>query len=292
MNPEDTVGKAAADYPTKKRIPVISTIGGDDYVYDSPMYFATVPTGTQNGYAMAGGFSQVAIPQGKKKLGVIACAEVQNVCGKFAAMWTSDKMKKLGFESVYQATASLVQPDYTSECLGARQAGAEVLAIAMDNNSVGRIAASCHRQGYKPLFGFSNQVSVNSMLNDPELDGAVAGSNTFAWPAEDTPARKEFHDVFARYRPGQAPGGSNAVGWVAAKTFEAALLKFGVPDQPTPTALLEGLWSLAGSTLGGLSYPLPFVREKPSTPKACYAAVVIKNKAWTAPFGGDMTCEQ
>jgi branched-chain amino acid transport system substrate-binding protein len=241
---------------------------------------------------MAGGFAQVAVPQGKKKLAVITCAEIQNVCKGFADMWTSDRMKKLGFEPVYSATASLVQPDYTSECLGARQAGADVVAIGMDNNSVGRIAASCHRQGYKPIIGFSNQVGVDSMRVDPELDGAVAGSNTWAWPADDTPARKEFHEVFNRYRPGHTPGGANAVGWVAAKAFETALLKFGVPDQPTSAALLEGLWSLAGSTLGGLSYPLPFVREKPSTQKACWSAVVIKNKTWFAPFGGDMTCEQ
>ena len=192
---------------------------------------------------------------------------------------------------MYSATASLVQPDYTSECLCARNAGAEIIGIGMDNNSVGRVAASCHRQGYRPLIGFSNQVAVNSMLTDPELEGAIAGSNTFAWAATNSPARKEFHDVFAKYRPGQAPGGSNAVGWLAAKAFETALLKMGPPDQPTSETVLEGMWGLAGDTLGGLSYPLPFVREKPTTPKSCWSVVVIKNKQWTAPTGGDMRCE-
>lgn len=290
MNPEGVIGGSAADYPTKKRIPVVGTTGGEDYVYDSPMYFVPFPSGSTAGYSLAGGFAEMAVPQEKRKLGVISCVEVPALCEVIAAVWGSDRMRDHGFDVVYKVKASLVQPDFTSECLGARQAGADVIAIAMDANSASRIVASCHRQGYRPLFAVPSVAAANTMLEDPELDGAVVGSVLWPWPAQDTPARKEFHDVFARYRPGETPSGSNATGWVAAKAFETAMLKGGVPDQPTSAAVLEGLWSIAGNDLGGLTYPLPFVREQPTRKVACWSAVVIKDKAWTAPKGGDYKC--
>ena len=158
----------------------------------------------------------------------------------------------------------------------------------MDSNSIGRIATSCARQGYKPLYGISGNTAQPNILADPNLDGTVVGHHTWAWPAADTPGRQEFHDVFARYAPNQATNGSHAVGWSAAKAFELAAA--GVGPQPTSGEILAGLWAFRDDDLGGVTYPLTFTRGKPASPRACWSLVIVKKQRWTAPYGGGMEC--
>lgn len=290
QNQEGLVGPSAAEYPTRKRVPVINTEGGDNYPYDSPMYFPTAPTGDELAFAMVAAFGQVAIPENKTKLGIVYC-EIA-ACKNFDRVWSSDRAKKLGFTPVYRAMGSLAQPDYTSECLGARQAGVQMMAIGMDNNSIGRFAASCKRQGFTPLYGISSNTALPNVRQDPNLDGAVVGTHTFAWPATDTPARKEFHDLFTRFAPGVEINGSHAVGWTAAKAFEAAAAaRIGPGDHPTSELVLQGLWTFNGNDLGGLTYPLRFTAEQPAKRRACWSVVRIRDSAWVAGSDGGVQCE-
>ena len=69
---------------------------------------------------------------------MITCAEASQ-CRNFDKTWTSDRAKKLGFQVVYNPQASLVAPDFTSECLAAQRAGAQAMIFGMDSNSIGRI---------------------------------------------------------------------------------------------------------------------------------------------------------
>ena len=70
------------------------------------------------------------------------------LCDIFDKGWNGPYAKELGFEIVYQARASLTQPDYTAECLSAQQAGADVIITAVDNNSYCASARSCARQNF------------------------------------------------------------------------------------------------------------------------------------------------
>ena len=288
QNQEGLVGPSAADYPTQHGIPVINTEGGGNYPYASPVYFPTTSSGDELAFVMIAAFAKVAIPAGKTKLGMITCAEASQ-CRNFDKTWTSDRAKKLGFQIVYNAQASLVAPDFTSECLAAQRAGAQAMIFGMDSNSIGRIATSCSRQGYRPLYGISGNTAQPNILTDPSLDGTVVGHHTWPWPLGDTPAQKEFHDVFARYAPNVAPNGSHAVGWTAAKAFEFAAVK--VAAVPTSEQILQGLWVFRDNNLGGLTYPLTFTKGQPAKPRACWSLVIVKNKQWTAPYGGGMECD-
>jgi branched-chain amino acid transport system substrate-binding protein len=221
---------------------------------------------------------------------MITCAEASQ-CRNFDRTWSSDRVKKLGFQVVYQAQASLVAPDFTSECLAAQRAGVQTMIFGMDSNSIGRFATSCKRQGFRPLYGISGNTAQPNILADPTLDGTVVGNHTWAWPAADTPAQREFHDVFARYAPGLAVNGSHGVGWTAAKAFEAAAAHVG--PQPTSEQILAGLWTFRNNDLGGLTYPLTFTEGKPAKPRACWSVVVVKDQRWTAPYGGGpMDCDE
>jgi branched-chain amino acid transport system substrate-binding protein len=289
QNQEGLVGPSAADYPTEHRIPVINTEGGGNYPYASPMYFPTTSSGDELAFVMIASLAKVAIPAGKTKLGMITCAEASQ-CRNFDKTWTSERAKKLGFQVVYNAQASLVAPDFTSECLAAQRAGAQAMIIGMDSNSIGRIATSCQRQGYRPMYGISGNTAQPNIVADPSLDGTVVGHHTWPWPLGATPAQQEFHDVFARYAPNLTPNGAHAVGWSAAKAFELAAAK--VAAQPTSEQILQGLWTFRNNDLGGVTYPLTFTQGKPATPRACWSLVIVKNKQWTAPYGGGMECDK
>src|SRR5207253_1979065 len=79
----------------------------------------------------------------KHKLATVTCAEA-------SACHDADKLfangaAKYGYQIVYRAQASIAQPDYTAECLAARNSGAEIAMVVLDGNSVSRFAASCAR---------------------------------------------------------------------------------------------------------------------------------------------------
>jgi branched-chain amino acid transport system substrate-binding protein len=291
QNQEGLVGPSAADYPTAHHVPVINTEGGGQYVYDSPMYFPSTSSGEELAFVMIAAFAKVAVPAGKTKLGMITCAEASQ-CRNFDRTWSSDRARKLGFQVVYQAQASLVQPDFTSECLAAQRAGVQAMIFGMDSNSIGRFATSCERQGFRPLYGISGNTAQPNILADAALDGTVVGHHTWAWPAADTPAEQQFHRVFAEYAPGLPINGSHAVGWSAAAVFDYAATAARFGAQPTSEQLLAGLWTIKNNDIGGITYPLTFTEGKPATPRACWSLVIVKDHRWTAPYGGGMECDR
>ena len=78
----------------------------------------------------------------------------------------------------------MTQPNFTAECLAARNAGVEFLMLGMDTNSQRRVVASCEQQGYRPVFGLVQARA--EMAGDRGIDGAVLVSNVF--PFSGVPA--------------------------------------------------------------------------------------------------------
>ncbi|MGH9034325.1 MAG: ABC transporter substrate-binding protein, partial [Acidimicrobiia bacterium] len=286
----NTLGFAGGDlsYITQKRIPVIGHEGGTDFAYESPFVFTPAASGSTYAYAGAASIASIAVPAGHTKLAVLACSDVK-LCDNFYKVLTGPEAKTLGFEVVYQARPSLTQPDYTGECISARQAGADVMITILDNNSMLRVARSCARQNYKPQYGFFDNVTLPSVADDPVTDGAVVATKAPPWPGKDQPGLVDLHQGFATAAPGIEVTGGHMNGWVSAKTFEAAARN--LPDKPTSEDILEGLWALNGDNLGGLTYPLHFQQDQPSPKKACWGVVLIQNKTFTMPKGTALSCK-
>ena len=287
----NTIGFAGGDlgYITQKRMPVIGHEGGTDVAYESPFVFTPAASGSTYAYAGGAAIASVAVPAGKKKLGVLACSDVK-LCDNFFKVLTGPEGKELGFEVVYKARPSLTQPDYTGECISARQAGADVIITVLDNNSMLRVARSCARQNYKPTYGFFDNVTLPSVAQDPNVEGAVVAAKAPPWVATDVPGLAEIHKAFAEVVPGVEVNGAHVNGWVSAKTFEEAAKN--LPDKPTNEDVLNGLWSFQGNDLGGLTYPLTFPKMGNSPKKACWGVVVIKDKKFIAPKGSAVACKQ
>jgi branched-chain amino acid transport system substrate-binding protein len=286
----NTIGFAGGDfgYITQKRMPVIGHEGGIDAAYDNPFVFTPAPSGATYAYAGAAAIASVAVPAGKKKLGVLACSDVK-LCDTFDKVLTGPQAKELGFELVYHARPSLTQPDYTGECISARQAGAEVIIHILDNNSMLRVARSCARQGYHPTWGYFDNVTLPSVAQDPNTEGGIVAVKAAPWIGTDLPGLAEIHSAFAEAAPGVEVNGAHVNGWVSAKTFEVAARN--LPDKPTNEDVLNGLWSIQGDNLGGLTYPLTFPKMGNSPKKACWGVVLIQNKKFVAPQGSALTCK-
>jgi len=285
----NSIGFAGGDlsYVDRKRIPIIGHEGGSDLGYESPMVFTPWPAGTPYSYGLLGSLAAVAVPAGKTKLASLACSDVK-LCDIFDRMWTGPAAKELGFEVVYRARPSLTQPDFTAECISARQAGAQAIILGLDNNSVLRVGRSCARQGYKPVLGMADGLAMPSVAADPVMDGTVVGTKVAPWPARDIPGLAELHAAFEAVAPGVEPSGASGPAWVSAKLFEAAARN--LPDKPTPADVLEGLWRVNGETVGGMTYPLSFGRDQTSPRKSCWGVVTVSGGKFVASQGSRLQC--
>ena len=283
-NTEALTGAGSVSYLESKQVPVIGTDTSVDYANTSPIYFPQAATGRNLILAAAGGPAKQAVAKGLKRAGILSCSEAQ-VCRDLIANGPA-AAEHYGMEVVYSAQASLAQPDFTAECLNARNANVELLLMSMDSNSVGRIARSCAQQGFRPQFGFGASIIVDTMKNDANFNEHLLGdTNVFPWFQDNTPATREFHAAAKKY--GLTLGVGAATGWTSGKLLQKAGANL---TEPTSAAILKGLWSIKNDNLGGLTAPLTFAEGQPAKTGACWFAIQIQANKWVSPDNFSLTC--
>ena len=287
-NGETLTGRGSVDYITEKRVPVIGGDTATPWYYDSPMYFPQASSGDSVMLTAIASAAQQLVPRGRKKLATITCQEAQ-ACADADRVFSANA-GPVGFEYVYRGKSSIAQPDFTAECLAARNAGAESLLMTMDLNSVSRIVASCARQGFRPTYAVVSSLADEKQKTDPNFDGMVAASTVFPYFRSDIPAAQEFQEARATLGGGLTIGISLATGWVSGKLLERAAVQ--LPEPPTSAAILAGLWALREDTLGGLTMPITFIENRPPPPLACWWNITIRDKAWVSPDGFVQHCRR
>ena len=285
-NAEALSGEGTVQYIAQSRVPVIGSEGGGGYFYASPMYFPQMPHGDALLKASLASPAEQLVPEGKKKLATMVCREA-TPCTRGDKLFR-ELAHTVGFDLVYQAQSSIAQPDFTAECLNAKAAGAQTFFILMDINSLSRVATACARQGYRPVYAYHQNTAVPAQAANAELDGAAIAATAFPWFADDTAGSAEFQAAMARYGEGLEAIGTHAAGWAAAKLFERAAANLNAP--PTPASVLDGLWKIRDDDLGGLTYPLTFVKDQPATARVCWFNIRIRGTKFTAPNGSRSTC--
>jgi branched-chain amino acid transport system substrate-binding protein len=269
-------GQATVDYLTQKRIPVTGDSGAGQWFYQSPMFFPQFCTGQCWVRAMIYGAAAETVPQGKAKLAMLNCQEAQ-FCVDADKMWPG-LAPKVGYNVVFKRQASLAQPDYTAECLGARNAGAEVFGLAMDGNAIGRIASSCARVDFHPIYFIHHSALLVDHAKDPNLDGILVPLASRAWFDTSNPIVAAYQKALSAYAPGAEPKDPSFAGWVAAQQFQAAAQ--AAPDPTTTDGILEGLWSLKDNTFGDITYPHTFNREANQAETLCFYTIRGSQGKW------------
>ena len=271
-------GQASVQYLNEKQVPVMADDGGGDW-FNSPMHFPASSGGHGIADLTVAAGARATIPAGLKKLAIIVCQEA-SVCATYTDHWARNA-PRLGYDVVYRGQASLGQPDYTSQCLAAQSAGAQVMMIAFEPNSVRRLRSSCTSVGFTAPIVLVSVMSTLDMADDPAFEGTVIAMPTLPWFLGDRPAIAEYQATLRRVAPNLPIDQSTIVGWTAAKLFQRAATGH-LSDQPVSADLLHGLWSIQADDLGGLTYPLGFERGKaPGNGQPCGWVIVIKARHHT-----------
>jgi branched-chain amino acid transport system substrate-binding protein len=234
------------------------------------------------------------VEQGHKRLGALYCVEA-TVCTQADEFFKSGA-KQAGAEVVYNSPVSISQPDYTAQCLNARDAKADLLGVAMDGASIGRVARSCAAIGYRPVLAASAASFGPDQANDPTIRSfGVATITTEApWFLDDQPGLRAFHQAIARYAPDLQPSGAAVISWASAELFRTAVENIADRAQRgpiTPELVMTGLGTIHDQTLGGLTGPLTFTpNEAHATSNGCVFYELLTDKGWTAPRGSKPVC--
>jgi branched-chain amino acid transport system substrate-binding protein len=273
---------SVAKYAEQKGIPVVGIPDGDRSWYQSPVAFPMVASGDADVY----GDAKAMADSGAKKVGVAYCSEVP-ICKLGEQAWVH-YASQLGLQIVYDGQISVVQPDYTAQCLQAQGKGAQALIVFADAASVGRFADSCTRQTYRPMF--INPLAQADDAHRPSLDGSVSVLSAFPWfVTSGSPALNEYGQAMAQYNRNPV-GGLSGTGWVTGKGVERALeISLARSPVPSSAALFQALWTFRGETLGGLAPPLSFYQGRPPAEVVCTFEAKVSGGRWVAPQGARTT---
>lgn len=282
FNPDSFAAQAGVEYLEEKQIPVIGGGGGEMFTYDKSMQFPVFAMGVPMQINQAFQSSRVWLPEGKKKVGTVTCVEAEYcpIFEKTIAEWAP----KLGFELVYQASVTITAPDYTANCLEARNAGVQAFITSLDGQTNHRFINSCAKVGFDAPLAAASIQGTDDFKDNPSMVGSLIGMNVRPWFSAH-PAVVEHRTVFKKHIRDAIFGPAAINGWTTAKAFESATRQVA-PGQPiTNKDVLAGLFALNGDDLGGLTYPLRFSPDQPQKKKiACGWPVQVAGKGkWTTP---------
>jgi branched-chain amino acid transport system substrate-binding protein len=245
------------------------------------------PEGTTN-FELYDGLAKTVHRAGLTKVALLYCIEAAQ-CQTNGKYVLQEGAAKNGVQIVYSSQVSITQPDYTPQCLGASSSGAQVIWAIVDSNSFKRLAASCHRQGLQVQYVAAQLVVTSDLADDPDLEGMLATVPTSPWMFGGSPAAAAYLQANQQYAPSMALSSATSISWASGQLLSRALEHLGsVP--PTSEAILQGLWSLRGDTLGGLVPPLTFSAHQAAPINPCYFVVAIRGARWTAPSGAQTQC--
>lgn len=276
------------DYLESVQVPVIGMECTSAVEYESAIFFP------QCADQAASLFGMIRTPVqfgGVSRLAVLYCAEHATCLEAHDELTQQGVAEEAGANVVYAARVSLVQPDFTSECRQARDAGAEFMFVLLEGTGLARLIESCHRQGYDPFYALGSLQFSYETKDQPGLVNATGALDVFPFVSGDTPARAEFQQVMANYY-GQPPGPAQVYGWASAKLFqEAATRASRTAGSINPQALLDALHSFEGETLGGLTVPLTYPPGQPARNALCWFGVQAINGEWGALNDGQPICK-
>jgi branched-chain amino acid transport system substrate-binding protein len=252
------VDLAWADAVKTAGIPVVGVQSANGPFGTNPFFY---PEGQTNDSATEATV-RTAKAAGAKNIADFYCAE-SPVCAQSVGVFKK-LGQSLGVPLKYNAKVAATAPNYTAQCVAAKQAKVDAVFIGDASAIIARIATDCARQGFNPIWvvqglGFGMIEAKTPALKDNLW---IPFPSTPFW-ATDNAAVKEGSDAIDKYAPGISKvdalyNQSDFMAWTSGKLLEAAVKASGVSGAPTSADILKGLNSMKGETLNGLTVPLTF----------------------------------
>jgi branched-chain amino acid transport system substrate-binding protein len=271
-------------------VPVVGSQSVNPPFDTSPDFYAEGQTQQSSTQAVVA----VAKAAGATNIADWYCAEAP-ICSETVSNMKADG-KAAGVPDVYSASISAVAPNYTAQCVAARQDHVASVILGVAAVTADRIAADCAQQGFNPIYvadaaGFGlNQASAPVISKD--LWGEYPNLPFWA----NTPAVQAFNTAMDKYFPGVRENTNLFTedafeGWISGRLLQTGIQSGGLTPGATPSSaeLTKGLDSLKNETLGGLAPPLTFAAGK-AHPINCYFEGRISDGTPVLENNGKPTC--
>lgn len=271
------------------RIPVVGGNFSSPQYYTDPNWYPSGQTNDSITYAVVA----TARKAGATTLGQLYCAESAQCAESVPLIEAAGKT--LGVKDPYNASIAATAPNYTAECVAAKQAGVKALFIGDTTSIIARVAEDCTEQGYNPVYVTEGTGFTNQALTTPGLEDNLWSPYPILPFFSDSPAVTAMNAVLDKYFPGMRRN-DNAwsefavQAWTAGLLIERAVKNAGVTANETvsPAVITKGLDMVSDDTLGGFSPSLTFTAGHPHKVDCWYTGRVQGGKA--SQIGG-LTCE-
>jgi branched-chain amino acid transport system substrate-binding protein len=232
---------------------------------------------------------------GATKLALMYCAEVA-VCSAQVVGAKAAVKQYGGVDLVYTASVLASAPNYTAQCLASKSKGADAVFFAAGAATSLAVAQNCSAQGYTPHVVSDEGAYSQSFAGKPGLDGFIGTADNYPFfDFNGIPAMKTFHDAFQQYDAGILSdplyGVTTELEWTMGLLITEAAVKgkVGTTNPMTPAALFDGVYADSGTTLGGMTPPLTFVKGE-SHENKCWFWVSIDSGKFNTKYGTQPQC--
>lgn len=270
--PESASGSES--YLVQNQIPIIGNEGAEQFMYQYPFFFPQAPNGSVLTYATFASLKPMMTSVQMQGVAVISCVE-SSECTTAKNDAPADTAK-LGMKLVYNGSASITQPSFSANCLQATQAGAKMILLVLDPNSIERAGSNCRQSGFTGLLATGAVVVVGSQASDPDLDGMVFGTVVAPWTLTSNPQVQLMTQVMNRFEPGVGTVGSVNLGWASAQLFAESSLYWPNKDTITSKDIIAAMDQVKGFDDNGFNQPLTFTAGQNAPQTACWWGMEIK----------------
>lgn len=188
----------------------------------------------------------------------------------------------LGVPVVYAASISATAPNYTAQCLAAKQAGSTAVFLADSTAVNDRVASDCSQQGYDPIYITEGTGYQDLVLTTPGMKDKLWLSFPMLPYFSTDPAVQAMNSALDKYSPGlrhnaQTWSEFGSEAWAAGLLLQAAAKNADLASVSSVTAadFTRGLNMISNDTLGGFSPALTFTAGKPHPIDCWYTARVV-----------------
>lgn len=270
-------------------IPVVGGSFGTEPFYTDPNFYPAGQTTDSIAYSIA----STAKLAGAKNIGVLYCSESPQ-CQATVPL-VKNAGKKLGVPVTYSAAISLSQPNYTAQCVAAKQAHVEAIFIAQTSPAFYRLGPDCTRQNYSPIFiGEGQQFTMKEASTAGMSDKLWLPFTNIPYFVTDNPGIQKMNAAEDKYYPGmRKPDAYNelpAQTWAGLTLIETALSNAAPTKAVTASDVKSGLNSITNETLDGMAPPLTFTAGKPHS-VSCWVTARVQNGKPQLVNGGKYTCQ-
>jgi branched-chain amino acid transport system substrate-binding protein len=178
-------------------------------------------------------------------------------------------------------TTSVGDANFDSQCLAAQSAKAQDLEFVGPSFELPGIASDCATLGYNPTLLNEDVVLTPALATQLGSASAVFAADAFPFTATSS-AAAIYQEALKKYEPSVLSSTTftqdDADSWASGELFEAAAKAGDLGNKPTRAQLIAGLYKLKGATLGGLTPPLTFTKNKPNSVSCIFIVDVDSGK--------------